>query len=377
MSIDDQPTCVVFITGMLSSPSGGDIHAARFAEHWACTRGPAYILAPPHIAKVLKPGSGVRVLSPSFPFETLIQGRMATYPLLCLIRAFVYAGASPRATCSISATHFFGDVAAAIISSKNGTRAVFVHHIVALSGRRLSWRSRVSVIQERLCLRIIRGFDTVLVVDRGAHTWLTRHMDATKLIATTNGYDPPFGDGIRRKRHHVLFLGRLTPEKGGLDFIRIASIMTKSNPRLHFNVVGNGPLRESMARAARAEGITCTFHGYVDEETKNRLLAENRLLIAPSYEEGWGMAVDEALGAGADVVCYKLPAYEDLGSAVHAVPRGDHKAAAKAALALIEDTGARRVASAPDRSLPWRLVLETETQALMSHECETPVRCTR
>ena len=80
-----------------------------------------------------------------------------------------------------------------------------------------------------------------------------------------------------------------------------------------------------MRRAARL-GISDSIEwpGFVSEEEKRRLLGNSALLLAPSYEEGWGISVAEALATELPVVGYRLPVLDELfPSAYAAAAPGD------------------------------------------------------
>jgi glycosyltransferase involved in cell wall biosynthesis len=67
--------------------------------------------------------------------------------------------------------------------------------------------------------------------------------------------------------------------------------------------------------------------GFVDEERKARLFLEAHVVVAPSYEEGWSVAVGDGLAAGCWVVAYDLPAIrEAFPVGPRYVPVGDSQA---------------------------------------------------
>ena len=90
------------------------------------------------------------------------------------------------------------------------------------------------------------------------------------------------------------------------------------------------------------------WRGFVSEEEKRTILRESRLLLAPSSEEGWGIAVAEALAAGVPVVAYTLPVLDELfGSAYVGTPVGDiDTLAARAVEVLTDDALATRLSRA-------------------------------
>ena len=50
--------------------------------------------------------------------------------------------------------------------------------------------------------------------------------------------------------------------------------------------------------------------GFVPDNEVSRLLSGTRLLVFPSHEEGYGMAVAEAIAHGCQVVTYDLPVFQ-------------------------------------------------------------------
>lgn len=356
---------VVFITGILSSPSGGDVHALRLAEHWARTRGAACVVGPEQLRQMLGDTRDLTLLTPKVPFERLLAKKMATFPLLCILRALVYAAAAPRADWDVASSHFVGDVLACLIRRLNGgSSAVYVHHIVKLAGRHPSARTILSIMQEAVCLGIIRIFDCVLVVDPTASEWLLAHgFERSRVHQCRNGSSPPAGVDLssRSPQPTILFVGRLTKEKGAADFIRIVHEATKDRAGTTVDVVGDGPLSGELQDRADSLRVPITFHGYVGEAEKWKLLSGAHVVVAPSYEEGWGIAVDEALCAGAEVVCYDLPVFRTIKDSLHCVPVGDVNEAATVVRTLLERSTvpmARR--SRPSRLAPWSEVVEEE-----------------
>jgi glycosyltransferase involved in cell wall biosynthesis len=78
-------------------------------------------------------------------------------------------------------------------------------------------------------------------------------------------------------------------------------------------MVGAGPEREPAMSLAERLGISDAVEwcGFVSDSEKRRILSESRLFLAPSYEEGWGIAVCEALASAVPVVAYRLPVLEE------------------------------------------------------------------
>ncbi len=105
-------------------------------------------------------------------------------------------------------------------------------------------------------------------------------------------------------------------------------------------MVGTGPEREPATALAHTLGLAeaVEWRGFVSEQEKRRILSESRLLLAPSYEEGWGISVCEALASGVPVVAYRLPVLDELfGSAYVGVTPGDLDGLAELAVQVLTD----------------------------------------
>ena len=54
---------------------------------------------------------------------------------------------------------------------------------------------------------------------------------------------------------------------------------------------GVSPMRKQAGGGVEDRVV---FHGFVDEDTKHRLLAQSWLMVMPSQKEGWGLTIVEA-----------------------------------------------------------------------------------
>ena len=101
----------------------------------------------------------------------------------------------------------------------------------------------------------------------------------------------------------VLYVGRLSEEKGGVPLVETWSVAPPAG--LELAIVGDGPLRSRLE--AEATASTVRLRGF---QTRDRILSmmlESRALVVPSkWYEGLPLAVLEAFSAGLPVLASNL-----------------------------------------------------------------------
>jgi len=137
-------------------------------------------------------------------------------------------------------------------------------------------------------------------------------------------------------------------------------------------MVGAGPERARGIALAEQLGVTDSVEwpGFVSEDEKRRILGESRVLVAPSYEEGWGISVCEALASGVPVVAYRHSVLDELfDSAYLGVSPGDIEGLAGIAARVLTDDSLAETLSWQGRQMAERYdvgrVAEQELEAIL------------
>ena len=207
-------------------------------------------------------------------------------------------------------------------------------------------RSALSRAGDRLCAAQSRKADRIVHLTKGidehygALGW--RRADAivpngTRIPAQIAGGRPGPGE--------LLFLGRLSREKGFFDLLEALSGPVPGDWRLH--VAGSVPAGEdpaSVESALAAGGIRdrVLLHGLVTGSAKSALLSACSVLVHPTHRDVFPMSVVEAMASGMAVVaCAKgeIPSMPAEGGWIEAAP-GDPSSLRKAILRLLEDPAA-------------------------------------
>lgn len=117
---------------------------------------------------------------------------------------------------------------------------------------------------------------------------------------------PPDGEVLQ-----LLFVGRLSPEKGLIPFLECWSSVIYRD-RFELLIIGDGPLKHQIEKTI----IECHLHskvkmlGYVDDPSEYFIQAD--LLIMPSLTEGLPMTLIESLASGVPVLANDVGAMASL-----------------------------------------------------------------
>jgi glycosyltransferase involved in cell wall biosynthesis len=140
--------------------------------------------------------------------------------------------------------------------------------------RRVPWLARAILRRARLVVCA----STALAAE-------AERLGARQVRVIATGVDIPEIVGEPDEPPHVLFVGRLSREKGILEFLAA----TEGMPRV---IVGDGPLRRSVPEAV----------GFVPHEELGRYYQRAAVVACPSLREGYGVVAREAMAYGRPVV---------------------------------------------------------------------------
>ncbi len=316
MSIRD-PHLVVLVLGQAGAVSGGDVHAFRLAEGLFEEGSSVTLVGSADLPRFVSPALRSTVVSIATPFDLKMRSSS-----LALTAGLLWRGAKAirycwRASLIVASSHLIFDTAPAALAHFLIRKPVvtYVYHLIGDMGRPSSIGTVLAKALEWISLGLLKMTRANIFVDNenARASLIRRGFHADRLHDTRNAYDPhlavPEPSPIDPGR--LLFIGRLVEQKGIWDIIELGRRLKAVGLDLQIDVVGDGPLREQVTETVEKEQLTnVLILGFVDEETKWRLLSTSRLFLAPSREEGWGIAVGEALLAGLPVVALELPAYD-------------------------------------------------------------------
>jgi glycosyltransferase involved in cell wall biosynthesis len=257
---------------------------------------------------------------------------------------------------------------------------VYVYHIIGEhEADRTGILSKVSVWGEKLSMRLVRHADIVFVDNEGIKTSLIKMgFEPCKIFVSTNGVDYDTIASVRpvgEIAYNGCFCGRLVKTKGIYDLIEVWKLVTNRFPSASLAVVGDGPEYATFSNKIKEANLekNIKLMGFVSERDKFLTMQRSKLFIFPSYEEGWGIAVAEAIACGLEVVLYDLKAYNFSGRIIK-VEKGNSRKMAEVIVELIEKgLQVKHVDRQLIRSqsiLDWKVVAKEEMQVMGTVQLE-------
>ncbi|BCB28353.1 hypothetical protein SKTS_32390 [Sulfurimicrobium lacus] len=118
-----------------------------------------------------------------------------------------------------------------------------------------------------------------------------------------------------RRNNELLFVGKLTAQKGIESLVRAMPRIVKTHPDTILSIAGKGPDEKSLRALAEALEIAknVNFLGAIPNEKLPELYRRATALVFPSTtEEGFGLVCVEAMACECPVIASDLPAVREI-----------------------------------------------------------------
>lgn len=153
--------------------------------------------------------------------------------------------------------------------------------------------------------------DAVIPVSHYTGTVVEKHygINPQKIFPVHNGVEPV--ETFREKKTFpeklVLFLGRITGQKGPEFFLEVASKVIAENDNVRFVMAGSGDQLKRIIETGAYQKVGNKFHftGFLNREKVNKLLAMADVYCMPSVSEPFGLSAAEAAQFGIPCVISK------------------------------------------------------------------------
>jgi glycosyltransferase involved in cell wall biosynthesis len=177
--------------------------------------------------------------------------------------------------------------------------------------------------------------DKIVVINNGANTDLFKPMDQKNIQKEL---------GLAGNYQYVCFVGNFTPWQGLHNLVDSASYVLKTDSKIKYLVVGEGPLKNSITKLTRERGFSndFIFIGPVSYENVPNYINASDVCVVPKtpLKSGYSpLKLYEYMACGKPIIASNLPGFEILerNKAGFLVEPGDNEQLAESILKLLKD----------------------------------------
>ena len=192
------------------------------------------------------------------------------------------------------------------IKLKEKFQKPFIIHIHSLNYDRLGPEEKGKVYEiERNAMRLA---DRIIAVSNYTASIIVDHykIKRNKIVVVHNGIDPvkPFKTGKNFPEKLVLFMGRITLQKGPEYFLETAYKVLQKYSNVRFAIAGTGDKLKQMLEDGNFSEVGNKLHftGFLERPEVHSLLSMTDVYCMPSLSEPFGLTAVEAVQFGIPVV---------------------------------------------------------------------------
>lgn len=222
---------------------------------------------------------------------------------------------------------YYGGIAARDVAAEQGRTVPFIAHVHATEIDRCGEFGDPEIIAiER---KGLAAADHVIAVSQLTKDLIHRRYDIpkNKISVVHNGIpkhrSPVQFDLHELKKHHkiVLFMGRVTMQKGPDYYVKLAKAVTDVDPSVRFIMAGSGDMEKRCIEEAAAMGLTgkMLFSSFLRGSDVDRAYQLADLFVMPSVSEPFGIVALEAMQNGTPVLVSKQSGVSEVSNHVYKV----------------------------------------------------------
>jgi len=183
----------------------------------------------------------------------------------------------------------------------------------------------------------------VAVSQRTKDMIVTRYgIAADKIVVVHNGVAARQNEAPHRVRNDgekvVVFLGRITMQKGPEYFLEAAYLVAQKEPKVRFVMAGSGDMLPQMIERMAELGILDRFHftGFLNQQRRDELFAQADLFVLSSVSEPFGITPVEAMQHDIPVIVTKQSGVAEVVNAAIKVDFWDVRRMADAMINILK-----------------------------------------
>jgi len=158
----------------------------------------------------------------------------------------------------------------------------------------------------------VKNLDYLVLVSSELQMYYQKRLEGKKCmcIYIPNCIDgmPPKTSSLKAKR--LISVGRLSPEKGYLDLLRVYHILYKKFPDWKLDIIGDGVEKKLLEEYIHVHHMEkhVTLHGFQNKEYIDKMMQDSSIYLMTSHTESFGIVLIEAMSHG--VPCIAMDSAE-------------------------------------------------------------------
>jgi len=179
-------------------------------------------------------------------------------------------------------------------------------------------RFGLAALEQKITIAVLRrACDFIVAGNDFTKQQLAVRFPGKPIFVLPAGFDAATIDAVApvpKDPNLACFIGRMVSQKGIFDLLKCMAEIRRTRPELQLVMVGTGPEREFFVSEMNHLNLAgqIRLSGFISEAEKITLLKKSTYFFFPSYEEGWGIALAEALYCECRCLCYELPHYRSI-----------------------------------------------------------------
>ena len=157
-------------------------------------------------------------------------------------------------------------------------------------------------------IRSAKNLDYFVLVSKGLQKFYHKKMRSFKCKCI---YIPNAIENIPKTKspltdEHLISVGRLSPEKGYLDLLKIYLDLKNKKCKWHLDIVGDGSERSKLERFIKENNLEndVTLHGFKNSKEIEKLMHKASIYVMTSYTESFGIVLLEAMSNGLPCIAF-------------------------------------------------------------------------
>ena len=160
----------------------------------------------------------------------------------------------------------------------------------------------------RSVIRSAYYLDYFVLVSEPLREFYSEHLSNSncKCVFIPNIIDkiPRHVSTLEEKR--IISVGRLSPEKGYIDLLKVFSVIANKYSKWHLDIIGDGVEKDRLEKFITNHNLEdrVTLHGFQNKDYIDKMLHESSIYVMTSFTESFGIVLLEAMSHGLPCIAF-------------------------------------------------------------------------